>query len=245
MSKIFITGSADGLGLRSAQALLARGHSVSIHARNASRAQDARQACPDAKHVFIADLTSAEETRKLATELNDAGPWDVVIHSAGVLGSRERGVIFSVNTLAPYLLTCLLAPRAKRYIFLSSSMHYDGNVSLRNLEDSSYSDTKLHNVMLASWFARRFGDQGVNCQVMDPGWVPTRMGGRGAPEDIGQAIETYVLLAEGPGDDEKGCNGRYWKSSKVVQPKAGAFDEGKQEELMKALEKMSGVSLPC
>ncbi|KAF7522537.1 hypothetical protein G7054_g12105 [Neopestalotiopsis clavispora] len=207
MSKIFITGSADGLGLRSAQALTSRGHQVYLHARNAKRAEDARRACPQAADCFIGDLSSPAETKSLAAQLNEKGPWDAIIHNAAIL-SGGGGTLFTINVLSPYLLTCLVDPPPKRYVFLSSSMHQGGDASLSNIEQCGYSDSKLHNIMLASWFTRKFGP-GVTCNSMDPGWVPTKMGGSGAPDDINAAVDTYVLLAEGKGAAE-GQSGKYW-----------------------------------
>ncbi|KAH8589453.1 short chain dehydrogenase [Bisporella sp. PMI_857] len=234
MSKIFITGSADGLGLLAAQALTKRGHNIYLHARNASRAKDAQSACPEAKDVFIAELSSASEVKRLAEQLNENGPWDAIVHNAGVMRGDS---IFAVNTLAPYILTCLVNPPAKRVIFLSSSMHQGGDPSLKNIEQSGYSDTKLHNIMLAFWFARKFGGEGVSCNSLDPGWVPTKMGGRSAPDSIEEAVETYVALAEGNGE-----TGKHWRQRKEKATMNEAKDEERQEKLIGILEKISSIS---
>jgi NAD(P)-dependent dehydrogenase (short-subunit alcohol dehydrogenase family) len=243
MSKIFITGSSDGLGLLSAQALCQRGHAVYLHARNSSRAQVARSACPQAKGCLVADLSSTDETRSLASELNRLGPWDAIIHNAGVMPSRGRGsgskTAFTVNTLAPYLLTCLLDPPAKRYVFLSSGMHNSGNADFEDIEHSGYSDTKLHNNMLSNYFARRLRDKGVLSNSLDPGWVQTKMGGTGAPDDIEKAVETYIHLAE-----TADATGKHWYHSQERSAKKEAWDVERQDRLVGLLEKISGVSPP-
>lgn len=142
MSKIFITGSSDGLGLRSAQTLAKRGHSVYLHARNDQRATDARRSYPQEKCCLVADLTSTDETKALASQLNESGPCDAIIHNAGIM-HFSRGqpkvandflALFAVNTMAPYLLTCLIDPPPKRYVFLSAPcitevMHHCGTLS--------------------------------------------------------------------------------------------------------------------
>jgi NAD(P)-dependent dehydrogenase (short-subunit alcohol dehydrogenase family) len=84
MARIFITGSSDGLGSRTARALVKNGHRVVLHARNAQRANDAAAACPGAETVLIADLSSFEETKRLAEEVNKLGKFDCVVHNAGL-----------------------------------------------------------------------------------------------------------------------------------------------------------------
>ena len=82
--KIFVTGSSDGLGLLAGQQLVEQGHSVTLHARNAARAEDARRALPAAQDVVTGDLASIAETREVASAANALGPYDAVIHNAGV-----------------------------------------------------------------------------------------------------------------------------------------------------------------
>src|SRR5262252_947345 len=107
MARIFITGSAAGLGQLSAKLLLEQGHKVVLHARNAERARAVIKNVPQADTVLMADLSSVEETKKLACEVNALGTFDVVIHNAGVYQTSAKE-IFAVNTLAPYILTCLI-----------------------------------------------------------------------------------------------------------------------------------------
>lgn len=116
-SKIFITGSSDGLGARAANALIARGHSVFVHGRNASRANDAEKNCPGAAGAFTADLSSSEDVKALAKALNVKGSWDVyVVHLqslclclywvASASGERRKIVKCVANTIhTPQLST--------------------------------------------------------------------------------------------------------------------------------------------
>lgn len=250
MARIFITGSSDGLGSLAAKSLVQRGHTVTLHARNAQRAQDAQKACPDAHEVLIADLSSTEATKQLARDLNDRGPWDAIIHNAGVMripssskGPEGLPTLFATNTLAPYLLTCLVTPPAKHLVFLSSQLHNSGDPSLKNLQSCGYSDSKLHNTMMAFAFARRMEKAGVAVNSLDPGWVKTKMGGAGASDDIGAAVETYVLLAEGKGKAE-GVSGRHWYQGGFRRFREEAGDEERQEALLRELEGVSGVKVP-
>src|SRR5215211_8323044 len=107
MARIFITGSADGLGQLAAKALTALGHQVVLHARNEKRGQDALDKLPGADDVVTGDLTSIDEAKQLASKVNALGKFDAVIHNAGVYDAPPKE-IFTVNTLAPYILTCLI-----------------------------------------------------------------------------------------------------------------------------------------
>src|SRR5690242_17111083 len=114
MARIFITGSSDGLGSIVAQRLVANGHSVVLHARNAQRAQDAKKACPGAENVVTGDLSSIAETKDIASQVNKLGNFDCVIHNAGLYrgGFRKTSdgipALAAVNTVAPYILTALI-----------------------------------------------------------------------------------------------------------------------------------------
>ncbi|KAK7193520.1 hypothetical protein DPSP01_000078 [Paraphaeosphaeria sporulosa] len=244
--RIFITGSSDGLGSLAAKSLVKRGHNVTLHARNSQRAEDAKAACPGADGVLIADLSSTQATKSLADDLNSKGPWDAIIHNAGVMriSSSSRGpeglpTLFATNTLAPYMLTCLVQPPPKNLIFLSSSMHNSGDATLRDIKAASYSDSKMHNTMLAFWFAQQPAFQKTVVSSLDPGWVKTKMGGAGAGDDIGAAVEDYVKLAEGA----LGASGKHWYHSRERSVHRGAADKGAQEKLVKELTEISGVRL--
>ncbi|KAF2648006.1 NAD(P)-binding protein [Lophiostoma macrostomum CBS 122681] len=259
MARILITGSSDGLGQLAAKRLIANGHSVVLHARNASRANDTTKACPGAETVLIADLSSLSETKRMADEVNKLGAFDCIIHNAGLYRGPARmtqdGIpaLAVVNTLAPYVLTSLIT-RPKRIVFLSSEMHQSG--SSKNLDDAlwvsrgekpysegtAYCDSKLHNVMFAKAFARRWNDVQVN--ALDPGWVATKMGGSSAPDDPEASVQSYVMLAEGQEKLAK-TTGRYFGPGKVLEKESPvSYDEQKQERLLDLLAAFSGVKKP-
>jgi len=255
MPRVFITGSSDGLGLLAAQQLVKNGHDVTIHARNQQRAEDAHAACPGAKAVLVADLSSLAQTKQLAADANASGPFDCVIHNAGVFRGGFRRTedslpsLVAVNVMAPYILTCLMR-RPRRLVFLSSDSHYSGNGSVDDVtwqgrgeqgwsDSRAYSDSKLYNNFFANAFARRWPD--VKSNSLDPGWMPTKMGGRSAPGDFKRSVETYVMLAEGEG--EGSTTGKYFEPGKRQgKPTPAANDEKAQEKLMKVCEKVTGVS---
>ena len=256
MARIFITGSSDGLGRMAAHLLLEQGHTVVLHARHAARGREAMAAVPGAETVLCADLSSLAQTRVLAEQANALGPFDAVIHNAAI-GYREKhrlvtedglAQVFAVNTLAPYLLTALMH-RPRRLVYVSSELHRRGDASLRDLNwevrpwrgNQAYSDTKLHDALLAFAVARRW--PGVQSNAMEPGWVPTKMS-PGATGDLQAAHRTQVWLAVGEGAGPDGSGGYFYHE----QPRAASgavSDEARQERLLAECERLSGVAMPA
>lgn len=243
MAKIFITGSADGLGQLAAKQLIAVGHDVVLHARNEQRAQDALSAVPGAKTVLTADLSSIEETKQLAEKVNDLGAFDAVIHNAGVY-QAPGDLIVKVNILAPYILTCLIRS-PKRLIYLSSSMHTGGQPKLDLLATDfskiSYSDSKLHDLILAKAVARLWPD--VYSNAVDPGWVPTKMGGVSAPDSLQKGYETQTWLAVSKDVDAK-VSGHYFHHKKARDYNHQADDLKIQDEFISICADLTEVALP-
>jgi len=240
MARIFITGSADGLGQLAAKSLVELGHTVVLHARNNERGISALKKVPEAENVLIGDLSSMEETIKLADQVNALGPCDVVIHNAGVYNTSAKD-IFSVNTLAPFILSSLIQ-KPKRLIYLSSGMHLHGYPKLesfkRDINCITYSDSKLHILMLCKAVARRW--PGVYSNAVDPGWVPTKMGGSGAPDNLQKGYETQVWLAVS-NDEKAKVTGEYFYHKKVTPFNPEADDVLLQDRFLEVCEEITGV----
>lgn len=257
MARVLVTGSSDGLGLLAGRRLAAAGHGVTLHARNPERAADARAAVPAAEAVLVADVASIEEIRHLAAQANDRGPFDAVIHNVAV-GSREpRRVetvdglsqVFAVNVLAPYLLTCLLSlPR--RLVYLSSGMHRGGPPVLDDLQwtrrpwdgSCAYGESKFMDAALAFAVARL--RPAVRSNAVEPGWVPTKMGGPGAPDDLELGAATQVWLA-GSGDPAADVTGQYFFHQRVQAPHPATRSTELQDRLLEACAELTGVTLPA
>jgi NAD(P)-dependent dehydrogenase (short-subunit alcohol dehydrogenase family) len=254
MSRIFITGSTDGLGLLAARTLLSENHKVVLHARTQQRASALADLAPRAAGVVIGDLSSAAETRAIADQVNKLGRMDAVIHNAGVYQLPNRGktpeghaTTLAVNTLAPYILTALIE-RPSRLIYLSSGMHRGGSASLQDIDwtqrrwepNAAYSESKLYLTALAFAVARHWPD--VLSNAVDPGWVPTKMGGPGASDDLAMGYLTQTWLAVS-NDPEARATGRYWYHRKQEKPAAAASDPGFQDQLTAKLAELTGVSL--
>jgi NAD(P)-dependent dehydrogenase (short-subunit alcohol dehydrogenase family) len=256
MAHVLITGSSDGLGLMAARLLIGQGHTVTLHARNSERAAQARAALPAAENVLAADLRSLHGIRSLATAANAVGRFDAVIHNAGIGYREPRRVetadglseLFTVNVLAPYLLTALLT-RPDRLVYLSSGMARGGNPDLADLQWSgrrwngmqAYSDSKLFDVMLALGVARRWPD--VRSNSVEPGWVATKMGGPGAPDDLDRGPVTQAWLAVSD-DGAAKVTGRHFFHQKERSVSAEAHEATVQDALLDYCAELTGTDLP-
>jgi NAD(P)-dependent dehydrogenase (short-subunit alcohol dehydrogenase family) len=241
MAKIFITGSADGLGLMAAKLLINQDHEVVLHARNLERAKFAESNAPGAKTVLSGDLSDLQQTIDLAEAVNQLGSFDVIIHNAGVYQTSNE-LIFAVNTVAPYVLTSLI-DKPKRLIYLSSGMHRQGRPKLDNLQSGvNYSDSKLHVLMVCKAIARLWPE--VYANTIDPGWVPTKMGGKSAPDDLDKGVETQVWLATSE-DNNARVTGKYFHHKKEDRYLPVSDDVAIQEQLLNKLAGITGIAFPA
>jgi NAD(P)-dependent dehydrogenase (short-subunit alcohol dehydrogenase family) len=255
MAQVFITGSTDGLGRASALSLLDAGHQVVLHARTPDRAAALADLAPRSAGIVTGDLRSASEVRCIAEQVNGIGRMDAVIHNAGIYLERSRGstperhaTTLAVNTLAPYMLTALIA-RPDRLIYLSSGLHRNGGGPLDDIDwiqrrwdgARAYAESKLHVVALALALSRLW--PGVISNAVDPGWVRTRMGGASAPTDIdtGQRTQTWLASSDEP---TAKTSGGYWHRMRREEPSAEASSPEFQDQILARLRELTGVALP-
>lgn len=253
--RIFVTGSTDGIGRGAAETLLAGGHEVVLHARSTARAGAIADLAPKAAGVVIGDLSSAEQTRGVAEQVNRIGRMDAVIHNAGIYREAERGntpeghaKVLAVNVLAPYLLTGLIE-RPDRLVYVGSVMHSGGEGPLRDIDwkqrpwnvDRAYSESKLYITVLALAVARHWPK--VLSNAVDPGWIPTKMGGSAAKDDLRDGHLTQTWLATSA-DPAARVSGKYWfhrkQDRKVIDQ---ALDPRFQDELIAQLGELTGYKL--
>jgi NAD(P)-dependent dehydrogenase (short-subunit alcohol dehydrogenase family) len=187
MARVFITGSADGLGKMAAELLIEQGHNVVLHARSTARADETRKKVVGAEGIVVGDLASIAETVSVADQVNKLGHFDAVVHNAGI-GYREPKLVktvdglpqlFAVNALGPYILTALIA-MPKRLVYLSSGMHYGAGSHLDDMlwekrrwnGSQAYAETKFEDVLLAFAVARLF--PGMKSNSLEPDGSPPR-----------------------------------------------------------------------
>jgi len=256
MAKVFITGSADGLGRMAAQLLVKQGHSVVLHGRDEARARDALKAVPGAHTALSGNLSDIKETVNLAEKANRLGHFDAVIHNAAI-GYREPkrsanadGLpeVFAVNSLAPYILTCLI-DKPHRLIYLSSGLHRQSAGGLDDLDwkkrkwdgYTAYADSKVHDVILAFAVARKWKD--VYANALEPGWVATKMGGPSAPDSLEDAPKTQAWLAVS-NDPGALVTGKYFYHMQQSPFNPIAKDVQAQDKFLLACQRFSGITFP-
>ncbi len=106
MARVFITGSADGLGRAAAHTLLNDGHEVVVHARNRDRLTAVRDLLDRGAAAVVGDVSDLEQTRHVAGQVNRLGRMDAVIHNAGVYTGPH---ILPVNIAEPVSVPHLCA----------------------------------------------------------------------------------------------------------------------------------------
>ncbi len=119
---VLVTGGTSGIGRATALGLAAMGAHVAITGRDRERTEDAareiRAAGGGQVDVFVADLSSQAEVRRLADEVLDRLPrLDVLVNNVGGYWNTRHVTAdglehtFALNHLAPFLLTNLLLDR--------------------------------------------------------------------------------------------------------------------------------------
>jgi NAD(P)-dependent dehydrogenase (short-subunit alcohol dehydrogenase family) len=242
MARIFITGSADGLGRAAAQTLFGDGHEVIVHARSTERLAAVNDLIGRGVSAVVGDLADLDQTRAVADQVNRLGRVDAVIHNAGIYRGPQ---ILPVNVVAPYLLTALIQ-RPPRLVYLSSGSHYGGRADLASVDWSgksrtgSYSDSKLFVTTLAVAVGRIWPD--VYSNAVDPGWVPTKMGGPGAPDDLrlGHLTQEWLATSDEP---EVRSSGGYWFHQRLRTPHPAVSEPQFQDSLLEALARFTAAPL--
>jgi NAD(P)-dependent dehydrogenase (short-subunit alcohol dehydrogenase family) len=122
-------------------------------------------------------------------------------------------------------------------------MHLSGHAKLgsfkTDLSRITYSDSKLHVLLLCKAVARNWSN--VYANTLNPGWVPTKMGGRGAPDDLHKGYETQVWLAVS-NDEQAKKSGQFFYHRKKTRYNAEAVDIFLQDQFLNLCKEITGVS---
>jgi NAD(P)-dependent dehydrogenase (short-subunit alcohol dehydrogenase family) len=239
MATICITGATDGIGLATAERLLAAGHRVLVHARSAERGQAVVDRLDGDAVLVTGDLSSLAEVDDLARQIIEHAPLDVLVNNAGVW---VRGDVpatsvdgfettFAVNVLAPHLLTTRLADHLTgRLIWLGSGMAGSGHPDAadpgaRTDPSRAYADSKASDVLLAGAWGRRL--TGVGSVAVDPGWVRTKLASSGAPGTVDTSADSLTYLCT---EADLGA-GLYWRGRRTITVPKHLRDETYADEL--------------
>ena len=255
MARVFVSGSSTGLGLLTGKELLASGHDVVFHARNAAGCGgpgDERRRRPRPLWWAISAPSVVRWTSPIKSMR--MGLWMPsftmqVSVMAGLSSEPPKGIRTSwpSTSLAPYILTALLR-RPKRLVYLSSGMHRtephldDILWQTRRWNGSlAYSESKLYVTALSFAIARYWPD--VTANAVDPGWVPTRMGGPGAPDDLVEGCATQVALATSDDSRLSGLTGEYLHHMATQAPSKVSRDVDFQDRLLDVCRELTGIAL--
>lgn len=272
---VVVTGATGGIGLETALGLARLGATVALTARDAVRGVAARAAVeavagPGRAVLFVADLSSLAEVRRLAADLAAQLPRvDVLVHNAGAMHATRKvtpdglELTFAANHLAPWLLTRLLWPRLvearARVVTVASEAHRIAPLDLEDLQSekayspwTAYGRSKLCNVLFAAELARRAAGTGVTSNSLHPGVVATGFGRNdgGLNRLLFTLIRPFLLSAEkgarttihvASAPGLAGVTGRYFKNSREATPAAAARDEGAARALWEASARLTGM----
>jgi NAD(P)-dependent dehydrogenase (short-subunit alcohol dehydrogenase family) len=210
---VLVTGATQGIGRATAIGLARMGAHVAIVGRDRERTQragrDIRAAGAAGVDIFVADLASQAQVRRLADQVLGRLPrLDVLINNVGGYWSTRHVTVdgfehtFALNHLAPYLLTRLLVDRMKdtgaaRVVTVASNAQAQGHIDFSDLQGNrsysgarAYNQSKLANVMFTYELARRLNGTSVTANALHPGVVSTGFGG----EDPGHIQRWLVPL---------------------------------------------------
>ena len=196
---VLVTGGTGGIGKATAIGLATMGAHLAITGRDRERtegaAREIRAAGGGQVDVFVADLSSQSEVRRLADEvLKSLARIDVLVNNVGGAWNTRQVTAdrlehtFALNHLAPFLLTNLLLDRLKqsapaRVVTVSSAAQFMGRIDFDDLQGEraysgqrAYSQSKLANVLFTYELARNLQATSVTANALHPGVVRTSFG---------------------------------------------------------------------
>lgn len=261
---VLITGSTDGIGMKTALGLARLGANVLIHGRNREKGKAVLKEISKVSgnsdlELFIADLSSQKQVRTLTADVQkNHERLDVLINNAGVF-ERERRltedgieITFAVNYLAPFLLTNLLLDLLKknapsRIINVASIAHRSAAPDWNNLQGERYYDgfdsyamSKLCIVLFTYALSRRLECSKITANCLHPGVIKTKLLREGFGDYPGDTPEkgarTSIYLASSP--EMEGMGGKYFENQRPARSSTISYDTALQERLWKISEKL-------
>lgn len=259
---VLLTGATDGIGFETAKLLAKEGHTLLLHGRSAEKLEATKKAMLEINNnidvdTFIADFSNIDAVKKMANDILEKGvKIDILINNAGifvvddseVITSDNLDVRFSVNTVAPYVLTKKLMPILTdnaRIVNLSSAAQatIDFN-ALENKKPLSHSDayaqSKLAIIMWSVYMSENEAKDKVVVSINPKSFLGSKMvnvayGRKGYDLGIGADILYRASLS----DEFSNANGKYYDNDMecFAKPHPNATHKGDTEQLVKFMEK--------
>ncbi|MBU2867564.1 SDR family NAD(P)-dependent oxidoreductase [Pacificibacter marinus] len=256
---ILITGSTDGIGLLTAQTLVAEGHVVLLHGRNAAKLEAAAKTIAGPVEQYLADLSDMADVHALASAIRAKhSQIDVVINNAGILkvpNPVTKGgydLRFMVNAIAPYVLTRELLPiiaKDGRVVNLSSAaqapVDLDALHGRRQLSDMDvYAQSKLALTIWSREMAKTLPDGPAIIAVNPGSLLASKMVKEGfgiAGNDL--SIGANILRDAALDASFAKASGAYFDndSQLFAQPHAAALDAAHSAEVMQGLDEAAAM----
>jgi NAD(P)-dependent dehydrogenase (short-subunit alcohol dehydrogenase family) len=264
---VLVTGSTNGIGKQTAIELAASGATVLIHARSFSEGTPVlellRKDLPGASFdLFIADFEVQNEIDRMAAEIKSTyNRLDVLVNNAAVHMEERKLTVdtiektFSVNHLAPFLLTHLLLPLLKnsispRIINVSSHAHYVAQFNIQNIQGEKsfngikvYCCSKLCNLLFTYALAEKLRNQNIVVNAVHPGMIRTgtdrKLFGECAGGTVEDGADTIAFLA--CSEEIKNVSGMYFMSRLPVQSSYHSYNKIYQRQLWKLSEQLTMI----
>jgi NAD(P)-dependent dehydrogenase (short-subunit alcohol dehydrogenase family) len=254
---ILITGATEGIGKLAATDLASqfRDANILVHGRNKEKLEVTSDQIKKKTgnvniQTYLADFSSMKEVRKMATEiLADHDSLDILINNAGAgfaaprFGKDGTETRFTVNYLAPFLLTHLLLPAiqkpvSSRIVNVASAgqspIHFDDIMMDKNFDAvTAYTRSKLAIIMFTFDLAENLKTVTANC--LHPGtYLDTGMVRESGIHPLGTAqsgADALVYLAVSP--ELKNISGKYFNVRTEARANAQAYDVSARRKLAK------------
>jgi NAD(P)-dependent dehydrogenase (short-subunit alcohol dehydrogenase family) len=274
---VMVTGANSGIGKAASLALAKMGATVVTVARNkekgeAARSEIVRKSQNSSVDLLLADLSSLESVRQLASDFRRKySKLHVLINNAGLFNQRRRVTVdgyentFATNYLASFLLTnlqldLLKASAPSRIINVSSVGHYNGHINFEdlNLENDyggwkAYGQSKLALVLFTHELAKKLQGTEVTVNAVHPGTVATNIWTRPlGPAGFIMALPKLFMTSPEKGAetivylassvDAKGLNGEYVEKLKAKKSSDESYDEEIAQRLWDVSAKLTRLS---
>lgn len=209
-----VTGANKGIGHAIASELAARGFTVLVGARDASRGEAAaRRIAGDIRPIAL-DVTRADSIAAAAARIQrELGRLDVLINNAGIAtfgapsGTSVDDVravfetnVFGVIAVTQAMLPLLRAARAGRIVNVSTRLGSlnaitDPAFPMRGIGGVAYGPSKsaLNAVTVA--FAQELAETNIKVNAACPGHTATDLNGHSGPRTAAEAAKEPVRLA--------------------------------------------------